>query len=581
LAKELRRCADSIGDTLSPIERSCFEVGARLSEALPGLNDLKTLFEALAQSLESEEIGAAIDDLTRIAHELARAADEITEESQALVDLEGRNQSIGTQISTLLICVRTISSLVFSMKIEAASLGGSAEDLAAFAEGVQQLSERGRRSLDEYQTTYDKLEALLSSSCSAQTQFQQRHQADLRAISSEIVENLGAIADLRRRTLGALREIGALSREVGGRIGQCVVALQVGDSTRQRVEHAHAALGLSVGQLEGDGAALPAEVVDATLDEDRERIVARLCRLQALQLNDALDEFRREMETVSASLAELVRQNDALARHGQELFGAGSLDDGSFLATVERKLVSARSIVSECRSARAVVDRAAEAVAATMTDLQGRTQGLSEIVGDVTIIGTNALLKSTRLGDRGRGFSVIAQELRGYSGQVVNGISELPPMLSEVAIRAERVGDVGRKLDAGRLGALDARMSAAIEAFDANARQMTTALAQLRREAALVRGALGHAVTMLASHGEIVRVLADAVDGLDSIAARLGGADGRSPGVDRLLDRLLRPAYSMRCERRVHDAFTGYSEEEAAIAAPPATSEDSIEAVLF
>ena len=545
VARELQRAADSIGGAVPPIERSCFEVSERLGEALPGLNDLKSLFEELAQSLESQEIGAAIDDLTRIADELARAADEITEESQALFDLESRNWSIGTQISSLLIFMRTISSLVFSLKIEAAPLGENGEDLAAFAEGVQELSGRGRRSLDECQATYKTLEAMLSSSCAAQTQFQQRHQVDLRSISAEIVENLGAVTDLRRRTLAALHEIGAMSRVVSERIGQCVVGLQVGDSTRQRIEHAHAAVGLSVGCLDGEAAPSNADFADVASDEERERLVARMSRLMALQLDDALDEFGFEMEAVSASLDELVRENDSLARRGRELFGAGGTDDGSFLATVERKLVAARSIVGECRSARAVVDRAAAAVAATMSDLRGRTEGLSEIVGDVTIIGTNALLKSTRLGDRGKGCGVIAQELRGHSGQIVAGISELPPLLSEVTVCAERVGEVGRRLDAGRLGALDARMSAAIQAFDSNAGRMTAALTQLGREAHKVRGVLDHAVATLAAHADIVNVVRAASGQLDAIASRLGGANGPSPGLDGLLDRMLRPAYSM------------------------------------
>ena len=55
VATEPRRHADSIGGTVLPLERSCFEVGARLSEALSGLGDLKGLFQALVQSLESAD----------------------------------------------------------------------------------------------------------------------------------------------------------------------------------------------------------------------------------------------------------------------------------------------------------------------------------------------------------------------------------------------------------------------------------------------------------------------------------------------------------------------------------------------
>jgi methyl-accepting chemotaxis protein len=564
-AVELRECAGAVGETIAPIERACVEVGARLNEALPGLKDVTALFETLSHSLESEEIGAATDDLGRIAGELTRAADELNEESRALVDLVEQNQAIGGQVAALHVSMRTLSSLVFSMKIEAAPLSQSMEDLTAFAEGVQRLAGRARGALDEYQATYAKLHAVLRSSCEAQAQFLHSHQDAIRSIASEIAESLGAVAELRRRTLAALREIGAASREIGERIGQCVVALQIGDSTRQRVEHAHAALGMSADCLEGEGpaaAALSALAGEATAD-DCERVAARLCRLQALQLDAALAEFAHEMATISASLGDLADKSGALARSGRALFGATNSEDGSRLGTLERKLAAARSIVAECRRARGVVDRATAAVVATMADLQQRTLGLSEIVADVTVIGTNALLKSTRLGDRGRGFSVIAQELRGYATEIVNNIKELPPMLKKVADCSERFGEAGRSLDAERLATLDARMSAAIDAFGANAKQTTTALERLGREADEVRTVVGRAVATLAVDGDVGAILKSGAETLDAIAARLGGEDGPSPEIDPLLDRLLRPAYSMVSERSVHDAFTGRADDEA------------------
>ena len=581
LAAELRRCAAAIGETLSPIERACVDVGARLNEALPGLKDVTALFETLSHSLESEEIGAASADLDRIAGALTRAADELNEESRALVDLVELNQSIGARVSSLRLCMRTISSLVFSMKIEAAPLSQRMEDLIGFAEGVQQLAGRASGALNEYQATYAKLDALLRSPCEAQTQFLRSHQESLRSIASEIADSLGAVAELRRRTLAALREIGAASREVGERIGQCVVAMQVGDSTRQRVEHAHAALVMSADHLDGQGPAELSELPDEATVGDRERVAARLCRLQALQLNAALDEFSHEMATISASLVDLADKSGALAHRGRALFGAANSEDGSRLGTLERKLAAARAIVAECRRARGVVDRATSAVAATMADLQERTLGLKEIVGDVTVIGTNALLKSTRLGDQGKGFSVIAQELRGYSTEIVNDIKELPPVLKKVAVCSERFGEAGRSLDSERLAKLDARMSAAIDAFGANAKDMATALDRLGREADDVRARVGRAVETLAADSGVGAILSSAAETLDAIAARLGGGEERSPDIDRLLDRLLRPAYSMTSERSVHDAFTGRAGDEEPARASRRANESAVEAVLF
>ena len=249
LAAELKAAADMIGETLSPLDQACLGAGLHLQKAIPDFNNLATLFETLARSLENQEIGEASDDLDKLAGELARAAHELTDESRVLADLLSLNRSIGARLADLLVSLRTISTLVFSMKIEAAPLIQSEDDLAPFTEGLAQLSNHARRALDEFQATHGKLEDILRSSSIAQAEFQQLHQTNLTTISSGIAECLAAVAVMRRRTLVAARDIGALSRRVGEQIGQCVVALQIGDSTRQRLEHVRGALDLSVDQL--------------------------------------------------------------------------------------------------------------------------------------------------------------------------------------------------------------------------------------------------------------------------------------------------------------------------------------------
>ena len=224
------------------------------------------------------------------------------------------------------------------MKIEAAPLSQSADDLAAFAEGLQELSEHARRALDEYQATHGKLEALLRSSSEAQDEFQHSHRADLATISSEIAESLGAVADLRRRTLAALRDIGALSRRVGEQIGQCVVALQIGDSTRQRVEHVHAALELARG---------PAE------EETRPRARTKRARVFARARGSAgCRRFSSKARSTNSSreigdgfgLARRPRRRDGRSRAAAaaRCSAPAIWDGGSLLDVLERKLAAAQ-----------------------------------------------------------------------------------------------------------------------------------------------------------------------------------------------------------------------------------------------
>ena len=59
----------------------------------------------------------------------------------------------------------------------------------------------------------------------------------LLSIAGEIAASVPAIHVRRREIAEALSEIGCPSQRVGTQIDQCVMALQVGDRTYQRIEH--------------------------------------------------------------------------------------------------------------------------------------------------------------------------------------------------------------------------------------------------------------------------------------------------------------------------------------------------------
>ena len=561
----LRQTADTVSRTFSPCERSCLDIGARLGDAIPVLSDLSGLFQELSTSLESKELRAAGLDLQTVSEQIEATANDLSGESQALVDLVALNQAIAERIANLSENGRTISMLVFNVKIEAASLSGLGEDMRGFVEGLHELAKRAQQALDQYRFTHGRLYDLLHGSSEAQKRFQESHQARLLSIAGEIAASVAAVADRRRKTAEALSEIGSRSQRVSAQIGQCVMALQVGDSTCQRIEHVRQALHLAAQGLEpGAADGVWAESYGTADRETKNAAVVGICRLQSRQLDAALADFASEMETIAAALQGLLVDAGELATRERALFGSGGSGGDSFLETLEHRLEAARAIMEECRQARAIVDSAAATVSATMADLDHRTANLSDIIIDVTMIGTNALLKSSRLGDRGKGLSVIAQELRSYAAKIVEGVEALPAALREVAAFVERFAERGRARGADHLNALDQRIVSAIEPFKANGKAMTDALLRLERETTTVGALLGDAAGRLAGdRGDIGISLRNAIAEIDSLAAGIGDAEEWMVGWGDRLDRLLRGAYTMACERQIHESFLGEAASDA------------------
>jgi hypothetical protein len=555
-AAGLRQNADDVSGTFSKCEKTCLEVGASLGDAIPGLNDLAGLFETLSQSLESDDFRAAGLDLEAVASDIEATGNELTEESKALVDLVALNRAIATQIVNLSGSVRTISALVFNVKIEVASLNETTENMMGFADDLQRQATRAQRALNEFQSKHVTLYDLLRSSCDAQANFQRKHQSNLQSIAAEITKSLGIVTVRRKEIAVALADIARGSQHVGMQIGQGVMALQIGDSTRQRIEHVHQALHLAADALETPPTGVRWENLDVPQPLDGPLIAAQICRLQSQQVDAALSDFTLEMRKIASLLQGLAGESETLSTRGRALFGSDGRAANSFLEQLEKKLKAARDIIDECRSARAIVDQAANAVVTTMADLNERTAGLSEIVIDMTIIGTNAILKSSRLGQRGKGLNVIAQELRDYASRVVLGIKGLPAALQEVISFVERFSEAGSAHNASHLTALGERMTAAIGSFELSGARMSSALTRLDEEAEGACSNLKEAVARLSSHEEIAAALLRTVEALDVLGERICDPSEVDTQSGAIIDKLIRSKYTMASERQIHDAFT-------------------------
>lgn len=582
-AAELRANAEKIRTTFSKCERTCLEVGAKLGDAIPSLSDLGQLFASLSQSLEGDDFHAANLDLQAVASDIAAIGRELTTESKGLVFLVGLNKAIAIQIENVMANIRTITALVFNVKIEAASFTATADNMTDFAEGLQLLAIKAQRAVDEYQSTHMKLYDLLQNTSKTQMGFQKSHQERLISIASEITASLELIAQRRREIAMALAEIGTQSQRIGSHIGQGVVALQAGDSTRQRIEHAHKALNLAADILETGRLPALTGLDDGTSGGEWSSIATGLCHLQSLQLNAAVDDFMQEMNTIASLLQGLVDDSGALASRGRALYGSDDKGVDSFLEELEKKLKAVNAVVEESRYARTIVDQAASAVSTTMADMDKQTSTLAEIVVDMTMLGMNAVLKSTRLGQRGKGLNIIAQELRSYAMEVVQGINLLKPAIDEVTAFVDQFSQAGGTRNAEHMMKLGGRMNAAIEIFRLSGKQMSKASVRLQSESDDVGRILDEAATELGSRNDISETLLKVIVSINELASRMGDSDNVDAQSIVYINGVLRDGYTMASEREIHDEFVRQAGGESSLgfAAKQSDHVASVEEFLF
>jgi hypothetical protein len=560
LARDMRALAGGLAPVFADFEAICLDVGHRLAEAAPGLSALSQNFAAVGDGLQGPSMEAACRDLTSISAELSRYSGMLTDEERDFEKLLLLNHDIEREVRRLEVFVRTVGALVFTLKIEAAQLPSQSADMVDFANTLQRLAEQARASLDEYGATQAKLDATLRHSAQQQAEFKRKHLDELTQIAGDIRGGLDALSARRSQSAALLHDVAARSRDIGLRTGECVTGLQIGDSTRQRVEHVATAL-----QLAADALEAPRRIGFAG---EGEILAGRLAHMQRLQIEGALADFCAETDKTAHLLAGLTTDLRRLEQDAAAVFGGGG--GGSFLEDLSRQLGAAGEVVKEGMRTRAHVDAAKASVVETMDHLQTRTRALVDMAAAVTMIGTNASLRSTRLGDAGRGITLVAAELRNFGRQIQAAVQELPPALARVVACVDRFATARAELEAAGLARLHQRLSQAIETFAGAGGQMTQALNGLGQEATRTHAGLELAAQALGRRLPAARKLEEAVAAAQEFASALGGGRQRDEDADAFIDDKLGSTYSMTSQRRIHESVTGVTLEAESAGPEPA-----------
>lgn len=561
-ARDISALSIALATPRQEIEEAFVSVGSRLSEGAAMLNKLTRQFEALPAALQGEEVTEASSQLRAVARTALQLTEDFAKEKADLTRLVEVVSAANSPIGELRRTVKMIGIVSINARVTAAGIVGDSDDFEVFTTDISTLSDSARSTIHEFSQVYRQLVTEVDQAAGQRDRFDAAHAHTLTELAHNLDETLEALDRQRQSAVASSAETGRVSRQIVGRIGSAVMALQVGDSTRQRLEHVEAGLD-SLAEIVGGDEALAAEALTA------------LSMLEQEQLRATAADFAGEVGEAEQALQALASDAGTIMARSRNLYGDGD-NEASALTVLSAQLRVATEILRDCEMERSKLEAVAAAVQQTVSILLGHVAAVQDIESNMRLVSLNAAVRCAQLGPRGASLTVIASQLRELTTETVVAAEAAMAQLDEASALAGAFGAAAGGDNAGQIGRLeqqanhamtlltrlDEGLSAAMESLNADGPKV---IAQLQAAARGIDGQSRLAESMDDIAMQIAGLSSDAMP--EEIAAEL------APVLERL-----RKTYTMEAERQIHSRLFG-----GAVAAPVEEASDDmdLEALMF
>ncbi|MGV8951893.1 MAG: hypothetical protein ACOH2M_12370 [Cypionkella sp.] len=566
LAADLRALIPGIAEPRERIESTFVAVGGHLTRGASMLNRITRIFEALPQSLESPELHEASARLAAIGTESQAIAAAFATEQTDLERLISVVASADHPISDLRRTVKMMGIVAINARVVAAGIVGDRDDFNVFTSDIATLSESAHRTIQEFSTVYRQLTDEVRRAAEQRAHFEAAHAHTLSGLAGSMEQSLDAVTRQRQASVDGSAETGRVSRQIGGRIAGAVMALQVGDATRQRLEHVESAFEMLADLIDDrdvDGIELPAD--------DHAAALAAIASLEAAQLAAAAQAFTADVADAAGALRDLATDARTILTHSRDIYGQGEAGAISPLAALNDQLRHAAAVLRDCETERGKLEIVAGAVQATVSTLLGHVEAVQEIEANMRLVSLNAAVKCAQLGPRGTALNVIAGQLRQLTGETVAAAESAMAGLHEAAGLARSFGAAASGDAAGQVGQLEQDALGALKLLETVDQCLGEALGVLNLDGPKVVNLLSEAAASFDDQTAISEAMEDMQIRITEHCAPL--SEPTAP-IAAMLGHL-RAKYTMDAERRIHEQLFG---KDRAAPPPPAAATTSADA---
>jgi hypothetical protein len=517
--------------------------GTMLARTYDIVEHLIGSLEAISGAMSRQAANAAVETMQLTADRLTNLPMEQSERHEALGVISAASSDLSQNLKQIRRTLSFLHICGLNIKVTAAGAAGFAD----FADHMFAKLQQAELQVDEFENEISTLEASIRDMVEADRLLISACVSVIPRVPLKLAQDASALQKLQDDSAALADRTADLARDVRTKVAAALGALQVGDMTRQRLEHITQAIDLlqtpavaADGEPEGENGLIAVDPVIA---------------LMAAQARDATDQFLRETEILYASLRGLVPDAARLAEMQQ---GSSSSDIPKVLQQLENDVSEIASVTQQLYTAAANSSQLGETTSQAADSLRSRLKAVNRIQRDVEQMAWNTALQCRGLGADGRGIAVISEEIQSFS-------RHLADVWERVAFNFDQVeaasGSVGQKRGNSAEADTSGMLRQSLETIRSGSDRMTESLTLIDQDAVQIANLLGTLAQDLGADAEIGAVMMAAVDSLTQLADAIAAQDSIAEVSEEERQQItglmgqIYGFYTMASERDVHNGF--------------------------
>lgn len=522
------------------VEQRFLEGGSVLLAVMDVLNNLLASLDNVTRTLDA---GAATDttaDLLATVKNLSELPQLESLRQKNLDILSSSGAGLRTHVADMQETMRYLQTFAVTVKITGAGIA----EFAGFAEEILDRIRSGTAEVNNFAGQLHALEKELNTAQTFGSGVAQRYEQTVPSVVSALQRDAQTISTHRRKLGEIAKQVGVLARGVQGKVATTLSALQIGDITRQRIEHVQSTLTIIEDFLASD----EGRALDRGAQARLENLVHHLA---AAQMVDMVENFQRDSRSVVETIASFSHDTQDILNLRAEMQSEDDAKGGNVMRALEESVSAAHAIVKQVEAASLQANHVSQSTTATAANLLKGIENIRAVKMDIHYMALNTNLRCSRMGEEGRSINVVTAELRVFAAKldesadaIVNGLTGFEEAACAIAA-TDSTGGPG----------LAERLSDAVGNIRSAANAMETELGILSEHGREVASKIGLSISKLDFQNDLGEVLATCADDLCDLAG------SSLPEIDDLADVLagLGPRifklYTMAQERTVHQAI--------------------------